>query len=192
MSKKIYIGASSVAREVKKIYIGVGDIARKVTKGYIGVNGVAQQFYSAIELIDVGSSDLTEAGSWPNTYTLINKSNPANASGNITSIQIKSGSQVDGLIVATFELVGTNTFTARSRVVIGTVSSGVNTINVTLPVAAGDYIGYYCSGGMVQSNNVAGGVWYSTGDKTQCVNTMFSSDASDDALSISLYGTGST
>ena len=192
MSKKLYIGVSNAARNVPKVYIGVNNVARKVKKAYIGVNNVARQFYSASGPISIGSTNITAAGSWPNGYTLVNKSNPANAGGTIDTIHIQTGSQIDGFVVATFYLVGTNTLTARSRALIGTVASGGSTINVTLSVSTGDYIGYYCSGGMVQSNNEDGGVWYLTGDKTQCVSTLFSSDASDDSLSISLYGTGST
>ena len=46
MAKKLYVGVTSYARQVKGMYIGVGGVARKVKKAYIGVNGVARLFWS--------------------------------------------------------------------------------------------------------------------------------------------------
>lgn len=47
MAKKVYLGVSNVARNVKAMYVGVGGVARKITKGYIGVGEVAKLFYSS-------------------------------------------------------------------------------------------------------------------------------------------------
>lgn len=48
MSKKIYIGQSGVAKEVKDLYIGISEQAKRVEKAYIGVNGIAKQIYPGI------------------------------------------------------------------------------------------------------------------------------------------------
>lgn len=47
MGKKVFLGVSSKAHNVKKLYLGVSGKAHKVIKGFIGVNGKAHQFYSA-------------------------------------------------------------------------------------------------------------------------------------------------
>ena len=48
MSKKIYIGQSDLAKEVKDLYIGISEQAKRVEKAYIGVNGIAKQIYPGI------------------------------------------------------------------------------------------------------------------------------------------------
>lgn len=47
MGKKVYLGVSSKAHNVKKLYLGVSGKAHKVKKGFIGVNGKAHQFFSS-------------------------------------------------------------------------------------------------------------------------------------------------
>lgn len=48
MAKKVYVGVSNKARNVKAIYVGVNGVARKVTKVYVGdANGKARLCYQA-------------------------------------------------------------------------------------------------------------------------------------------------
>ena len=46
MAKKVYVGASNIAKNVKSIYVGVNNVARRVTKIYVGdSNGKARLCY---------------------------------------------------------------------------------------------------------------------------------------------------
>ena len=45
MSKKIYIGTSSLSRKCTKLYVGVNGQARTIKAGYIGYGNVAKKFY---------------------------------------------------------------------------------------------------------------------------------------------------
>lgn len=122
-------------------------------------------------------------------YTLINKGNPANASGIITSVEIYAG--VLGLLnceVAIFYEGESNIFTTRSNVSLGTVEAGYSQHDVNLAVETGDYIGIYYSAGSIDRVLTGGvGFWYLEGDYIPCTDQEFTPLA-DNILS--LYGSG--
>ena len=124
--------------------------------------------------IDVGvkpSVDSADAAA----KTWVNRDNPANLSGKITTIDITCFNDVTGLKVAIFENVGGNNLTARDVVVIGDLAAGLHEgIAVDLDVEAGDYIGYYVATGNGSCQTVTGsGTWQLAGDHTECVDTTF-------------------
>ncbi|NLV18338.1 MAG: LamG domain-containing protein [Bacteroidetes bacterium] len=118
-------------------------------------------------------------------FTIINKENPANASGKITSVEIYAGIDMEGVIAATFSADGDN-LTARDSYEIGSVTAGSKqTFTVDLDVEEGDYLGVYCTGGSIEKDS-GGEYWYKKGNQTNCTNEGFSTTNGI----ISLYATG--
>jgi len=141
--------------------------------------------------IDIGSPAIDRV-SYIFPFTVIDKNNPANATGTITSVEIWAyvgWGDMGGAVVATFTQVDTNVFTARDRQVIGTVTAGSKqTFEVNLDVQTGDYIGiYYSSGGIEVDPTYGAGTWHLAGDQTSCSSATFTSEGS---RTMSLYGTG--
>ena len=122
-------------------------------------------------------------------YTVLNRSIVATGSGTITEIDISVKVQVTGLIIAIFQEVSPNRFTARSSQAIGTLAPGIhNDVAVSLAVEAGDFIGCYYGAGELYSISVGyDDIMYVAGDETECVNIEFAALADD---AIYLYGTG--
>lgn len=138
--------------------------------------------------IDVGAAAI-HRGELPGANTtLILKENPANADGEITLVAIYVEYYLVDPIVAIFEKVNGNTFTARSHQAIATLEDGYHEIAVSLQIKEGDYIGYIADG-WVSQDAFGEGLWYLAGDQTECVDAEFTFFA-DKTLSI--YGTGST
>lgn len=82
MAKKMYVGVSGVARNVKQPYVGVNAVARKVKNGYVGVNGVARQFFSGSSTLadlSVGSSVYTTVGGKRTEFLIVHKGLPSTA-----------------------------------------------------------------------------------------------------------------
>lgn len=142
--------------------------------------------------IDIGVLVAEAQGQgWAATSTRINEANPANLSGKITEVKIWALSEIADFVVAVFEKVNGDTFTARASQALGTITPGeLITKEVDLEVEAGDYIGCYGSGGSMDGKAAGGvGMWYKVGDQTGCSATEFTHAADFD---ISLYGTGAT
>ena len=144
--------------------------------------------------IDIGNSATNRASSGSFALTMVDKNNPANATGKITEIKIYivnriNPTSVAGVKVATFYADGNN-LTTRDSVSLGTVESGaVRTFTVDLEVHEGDYIGVTASGtGGVERDDDSGvGYWTLIGDYIPCTDELFSFYAD---RTISLYGTG--
>jgi WD40 repeat protein len=145
------------------------------------------------QIIDIGILLINPtAGGNPN-FTHINKDNPANATGKITQIRIDVKENLSNCKVATFyrpDPVGfPNNLSTRDAQTIGTVIVGLQTLEVDLNVAEGDYIGiHYTAGKIWAMNSGYGGQWYINEDKIPCTNQTFTFDEGDAA---SIYGTGS-
>lgn len=80
MAKKIYVGVSGVARNVKQPYVGVSNVARKVKAGYIGVGGVARQFYQSdtpIGNLAVGTSVYMNVNGVRTEFLIVHQGNPS-------------------------------------------------------------------------------------------------------------------
>ena len=142
--------------------------------------------------IDIGVEAKDRASGYGNNRTLINKGNPANASGKIDSIEIYAIQDLTNVEVATFFVVSGNYLSTRDTYDIGNVAGGSKqTISVDLDVQKNDYIGIFCSSAQnIECDETGGsGLWYKTGDQIPCENVSFSSYS---AYVISLYGTGAT
>ena len=117
------------------------------------------------DAIDVGAEAIDRSYSGSTNYTYINKGNPANASGKITSVEIFAGTSITGAIVATFyqpDPTGEpNYLVARDNYEIGSVTAGSKqTFEVDLDIEAGDYLGiYYTSGAIDRDISGGDGKW---------------------------------
>ena len=93
-------------------------------------------------------------------YTLINKSNPANASGTITNVCLYMHNSQDAGVtyIGIFYVVSGNDLKCRSAHCCGALNVGINNETVSLAVQPGDYIAFY---GMIDQNMSGGeGFWY--------------------------------
>ena len=139
--------------------------------------------------IDVGSAASNRNTYCSAGYTMVDKNNPANFTGRITSVQLWADTNMSGVIIATFSASGNN-LTARSSYAIGNVTAGsVQTFAVDLNVTIGDYLGFYAAGGTLDLAVSADfGIWYHAGDMTTTTSHAFTFDAGSSY--ISLYATG--
>lgn len=142
--------------------------------------------------IDIGPGAVYRASDL-GVWTAIDRNNPANESGKITSVEIWANVELINCEVAIFYDTGSGYYTTRSDVAIGTVTAGSKqTFPVDLTVEAGDVIGIYYTGGKIGYNNVGygGGFTYKSGDHIPCNNEQFVNILSTHMLA--LYGTGTT
>ena len=108
-------------------------------------------------------------------YTQVDKKTPADGTGTIKTVEVYLGANTTVSIIATFTL-SAGQLTARDYESVGALSEGYNSFSVDLDVVEGDYIGIYYEGGEVKNTPGAGtGIWYKSGDQTQCVDTTFTS-----------------
>ncbi|MBA7570584.1 hypothetical protein ES708_12337 [subsurface metagenome] len=141
--------------------------------------------------IDIGSPAIDRASNTTANYTTVDKNNPANASGQITSIEFRVQYKVRGLIVGTFYSTNGNTLKCRaSEVIPGDFPTGsTQTKAVTIDVREGDYIGFYETSGRLERDTEGfAGIWgilnkhIDPGDEYEY--DFFAGDA------LSLYGRG--
>ena len=142
-------------------------------------------------VIDIGPGAEERASQGAPGYTQISKTNPANETGVITTIEVWVSTLIAGAKVATFFNVSGNNLTARDSAVIGNLSPGKQTISgLNLHVQAGDYLGFYNASGTIKIGAPVGsGRWYKMGDYTTCVNTTFTSSTTSD---YAIGGSGNT
>ena len=143
--------------------------------------------------IDIGGPVINRAGAWGAGKTLIVKNNPANASGEITEVEIWVNSAISDCEIATFFVVSGNNLSTRGTHYVGSLSANTKHVisELHLTVEGGDYIGIYFPSGSIEfdipdPNGI--GMWYKTGDYISCINTTFIFDD----LAISIGGIGMT
>lgn len=143
--------------------------------------------------IDIGSPAINRAASLVANVTVINKNNPANDTGTITSIEVWADENLSNLEVATFYETAANEFSTRGTHFIGNVTSGSKQTfpGLNIPVEAGDYLGYVFTVGKIDYD-VTGGIayWWLSGDAIPCTEQAF--DFAGGTGIMSLYGTGAT
>ena len=153
---------------------------------------------AAGDTIDIGPGAIDRDTNYSSNYTLIQKGNPANLAGFITSIEMWASSTLAGCKVASFHNVSGTNFTAIDVVTIGEVVSGSKQTftedsegnPIALEIALGDYIGVYYSSGSLEASFSGGDGWWSLhSDATACTDTTFSLSATRVA---SIYATGIT
>ena len=124
-------------------------------------------------------------------YTLVDKINPANASGTIISVEIWCATALENCEVATFYVVDGNNLSTRDTQAIGAVTAGSKqTFGVDLSVEEGDFIGMYYTAGVMEKSTGANGYWFFAGDLIPCTDQTFAVSSTGDA--VSLYGAGTT
>lgn len=146
--------------------------------------------------IDIGDT-ASDRGSALGHYTIVNKGNPANATGTVTSIEIWANSALSDCEIATFFVVSGNNLSTRDTVLLGSVASGSKQTftqdsgsnAIALSVESGDYIGIYYPIGAIENDTSGGdGMWYAAAaDKIPCTNYEFNSEP---GYVISVYATG--
>ena len=144
--------------------------------------------------IDVGSDAVDRAEIWQvSTYTLLNKGNVANDTGNITSVEIWVNENTTGTIVATFFGSGTD-WTSRGSATIGAVTAGSKQTfsGLSFAVETGDIIGMYVgsAGKMEIGSPNDAGMLYLSGDQIDEVQHTYTDYGA--VRAISLYGIGVT
>ncbi|MBA7566576.1 hypothetical protein ES708_08267 [subsurface metagenome] len=141
--------------------------------------------------IDIGSPAIDRASQTTANYTTIDKNNPANATGIITSIEFQVQYRIRFLTVGTFYSTNGNTLKCRaSEAIPGDFPTGsTQTKAVNIAVVEGDYIGFYELAGRLERDTEGfAGIWgilnkhIDPGD--EWVYDFFAGDA------ISLYGVG--
>ena len=144
--------------------------------------------------IDIGSAAIVRTRKGPTTSTYIFKTNPANETGKITSIEIYAYTTMSNVEVATFFNVSGNNFTTRDTHSIGTVTAGAKrTFVVNMDVHKGDYLGFHMTAGAFYHDTTGGlGYWFYSGtDKIPCTNETFTLGSGTTYIH-SVYGTGAT
>ncbi len=147
--------------------------------------------------IDIGCAAITRTQTGNKDTTFVNKGNPANDSGTITSIEIYAytGQSLVDCEVATFyrpDPIGfPNKLSTRDTEFIGAVAAGAkSTFAVSLDVQAGDYIGCKFTGGYIWTDETGeDGLWRAVADYIPCTNESFPFLSGG---CVSLYGTGET
>jgi len=142
--------------------------------------------------IDIGIVAIDRPSS-RGSATFVNKGNPANQNGRITSVKIYAQSTLANCEVATFYRPDPenypNNLSTRDTHAIGAVPAGSEqSFEVNLEVQKGDYIGIYTSSGNVDVTTSGGkGIWYWNADDIPCTNQLFGTYANEE---MSLYGIG--
>ena len=145
--------------------------------------------------IDIGSAATSRGFDASPPATLLSVDNPANDTGQITSVEVWAKSaNLSGFRVGMFFLVSGTTYECRDSETLGTVTYGSKQTfsGRTIAVATGDLIGcYWPSGGNLAMSDTGGAGQYYIGSEhidpsDQATYTLFDGDR------LSLYGTGET
>ncbi len=145
--------------------------------------------------IDIGAVAIDRNDSFNLTFTYINKTNPANDTGTIDTVEMwldstsNDGANVE---VATFIDEGSNVLSTRDSEAIGAVTKGSKQTfsGLDMDVTTGDYIGAYGTDGRLEALFSGGaGAWNSDQDRIPASSVTFSFVAD---FIFSLYGTGET
>jgi len=140
------------------------------------------------DAIDVGELAI-DRSTTDTGYTNVNRGNPANADGKITSVEIWANTNLTNCEVGIFYEESPWVLTTRDTETIGSVTAGSKqTFSVDLDVKEGDYIGIYFTAGDIEYDSEGyGGIMALEGDYIPCSNETFDAYSGD---TVSLYGTG--
>jgi hypothetical protein len=167
------------------------------TKYYVkafATNGVDITYGTEVSFttpnLDMGAAAISRAWAWPANYTLIEVSNPCNASGTITKVRMFFSTNATGVKVGTFYGSGTD-YTCRASASIGNVSSGAAVeYTVSLAVQSGDFLGIYVASGTIMAATSGGaGNYFKSGDQTAAGQQVYSNSYAETNV-LSLYATG--
>jgi hypothetical protein len=138
--------------------------------------------------IDVGSGALSRSLYCTSGKTRIDKGNPANASGFITSVELYGGTGT-GVKVGTFYQGEIGYYACRDYAVIGDLEGGAKRTfsGLHIEVEAGDLIGVYMPDSGIRYNDGGVGHWSLAGDHMSDGENYYNENATAE---ISTYGTG--
>lgn len=140
--------------------------------------------------IDVGGDPITRANGL-GSYTVVNKTNPANGDGLLDTWQLYFEADATGVECATFFVVAANDLSTRDTEAIGNVPSGSTQTFAgrSTDVLTGDYAGeYHATGSLAWDKSGYDGIWGVSGvDHIPCVGVTFIFYAGD---VVSVYATG--
>ena len=141
--------------------------------------------------IDIGSPATDRGTGLSEGWTRVDKNNPANATGHITSIEIWANIAMVDCEVATFFIVSGDNLSTRDTHAIGNVTAGSKQTfsGLNIEVEEGDFIGIFYTEGKIEADSFGDGIWQASGDHISCTDIEFISYAN---ISLSLYGTGIT
>lgn len=117
--------------------------------------------------IDVGSTATNRDSFVESGTTYIDMANPANLSGRLDQVEIWANVAMSGCKVAVFERTTGDLFKVRSWVLIGNVApAGAKQTfsGLDLAIVAGDFIGFYHTGGRLEYGTAGVGRAYLAGD----------------------------
>jgi len=173
----------------KKAGIGIGVIALIVL--ILIALGIKKKPPEEVA-IDIGSNAIDRAEVDASTHdTVINKDNPANANGFITSVEIWAHADLTNCKVGIFYLTDTNKLKCRSATTIGSVIAGAKRIfsGLSLEVRVGDYLGIFWDyGSMERDTSGYLGNYSYPGD--MCFVGSENSYDFEAGPTLSLYGSG--
>ena len=140
--------------------------------------------------IDVGNAATDRSASGTSGRHFIDSSNPANATGIITSIEVWAATDMTEFQVATLYLVSGTIYKVRAIQTIGNVTAGSKqTFPVSLAVVASDLLGCFFNIGSLEADTSGGaGIFYKAAENAYVVGEEVEYTAL--AWNISLYGTG--
>ena len=145
-----------------------------------------------MQAIDVGPGAIDRESTHGAGTTVIDLANPANRTGLLASIEIWAQANMSGIKVATFYGSGTS-YTPRDVVSLADVTAGskvTRTVDassdpIALSVEAGDYLGIYYSGGVIEMGPIVGSdLYYKDGDQTGAGQQTYTLLYEDKAISI--------
>lgn len=140
--------------------------------------------------IDVGPGAIDRSGMWGEGKTLVDQTNPANASGTIDTWELWFATTGENVEVATFYVVSGSNLSTRDSESIGHVTAGSKQTftGLSTDIATNDYAGAHSGTGYFEFVSSGGtGVWVLNSDGIPSTNTFFIPYAN---WIFSIYGTG--
>ena len=143
------------------------------------------------ESIDVGPGATDRTGTDFSNQTLVEKTNPANATGTLDTWELWFSSTSDNATnveVATFYIVSGNNVSTRDYETLGTVAKGSKQTftGLSTDVTTGDFAGVYYKLGRIETTPGGGSCLYHSGDMIPATNHTFSAFS----YIYSIYATG--
>ncbi|MFA5439643.1 MAG: hypothetical protein WC259_07220, partial [Dehalococcoides sp.] len=140
--------------------------------------------------IDIGSAAIDRALTFGDSSTRILADNPANDTGILDTVEVWFNTNASGVKVGTFSGSGTD-YDDRDYETIGSVTAGSKQTftGLSISVATGDFIGWYCSAGYLERSATGSGQYSKIGDYFGSGSNTYTLTAN---INGSLYATGAT
>jgi len=139
--------------------------------------------------VDISGGATDRDSYFTNSYTLLDKTNPANLTGTLTDFEFWANTDISGLKVGTFS--GTETsYDDRDFETIGSVTSGSKQTftGKSCSVEAGDLLGVFYSSGSLECLSGGGaGLFYKSADQFGTSAQTYSSSSKGP---LSMYAIG--